>query len=117
MTLAGKEVMDIKKGVADIEKGVTHARKDMMPIRRAEQGPAPQPSSCRGHRAPRMALVGSGMARSCGDRPPQLSHTCPRVEQPDKERCLTELLPSAQQQYPPLVLELWLMSFHRVLYK
>lgn len=107
MTLAGKEVMDIKKGVTDIEKGVTHARRDMMPIRRAGQGHASQ--ACRGHRAARMAFPCSSMATSCSDS--HLScHT--RVEQPSKE-----LLPSAQQQYPPLGLELWLMSFHRVLYK
>lgn len=79
MTLAGKEVMDIKKGVIDIEKGVTHARKDMMPIRRAGQAHVSQASSCRGHRAARMALVCSSMARPCGGRPAQLSHTCPHV--------------------------------------
>lgn len=66
-----------------------------------------------------MALVRGSMARSCGIRPPWLSHVCACVQgSPDAERCTMEMpLPSARQQYSPLVLELWLMSFHRVLYK
>lgn len=93
VTLAGKEVMDVKKGVTDMEKGVTHARKDMIPIRRAGQGRASQPS--RGHRAARMALVGS---RSCEDRPPQLSHpvpTCAAAQPGEMPRGAAPLCPAA----------------------
>lgn len=98
VTLAGKEVMDVKKGVTDIEKGVTHARKDTLPIRGAGQGHASHPSSCRGHRAARMALVGSSMARSCGDR--HLSchtcvPTCGAAQQAEMPRGAAPLCPAA----------------------
>lgn len=91
----------------------------MTPTRRAEQNHMSQPSSCRWHGAARTALACSSTARSCGFGPPPPSHVCAHMRgSPDTERCAAELLlPSARQQYPPLVLELWLMSFHRVLYK